>query len=147
MKNTAIDAQNERFDEAVWNASKILVVDDEDFIRRTVKRTLELKGIVCFQAASAEEARILLKDMCFDLILSDLKMPGESGMDFIAYVLKEYPETAVIMLTGVDDPEIAESALEIGAYGYIIKPFKPTELIINVSNALRRRKVEIENRE
>ncbi|MBW2608234.1 MAG: HD domain-containing protein [Deltaproteobacteria bacterium] len=50
------------------------------------------------------------------------------------------------MVTAVDDPEVAESALEIGAYGYIIKPFEPNEVMINVSNALRRRKLEIENR-
>jgi len=97
-------------------------------------------------AADAAEARTFLKNRNFDLILCDVNMPGESGIDFIRYVLSEYPKTAAIMVTAVDDPEVAESALEIGAYGYIIKPFEPNEVMINVSNALRRRKLEIENR-
>jgi HD-GYP domain-containing protein (c-di-GMP phosphodiesterase class II) len=73
-------------------------------------------------------------------------MPGESGMDFIRYTLAEYPETAVVMVTAIDDHNIAETALQIGAYGYIIKPFEPNEVMINVANALRRRKLEIDNR-
>jgi response regulator RpfG family c-di-GMP phosphodiesterase len=87
-----------------------------------------------------------MKAQNFDLLLCDVRMPGESGIDFIRYSLAKHLETAVIMVTGVDDPEIANTALEIGAYGYIIKPFKPNELMINVANALRRRKLEIDNR-
>jgi HD-GYP domain-containing protein (c-di-GMP phosphodiesterase class II) len=67
-------------------------------------------------------------------------------MDFIRYTLAEYPETAVVMVTAIDDHNIAETALQIGAYGYIIKPFEPNEVMINVANALRRRKLEIDNR-
>ncbi len=73
-------------------------------------------------------------------------MPGESGIDFSTEVLKEYPDTAVIMVTGMDDRRFAQVAIDGGAYGYILKPFKPNELIINVGNALRRRALEIENR-
>jgi len=73
-------------------------------------------------------------------------MPGEPGMDLIRFILSEYPDTAVVMVTGMDDAEIAETALGLGAYGYIIKPFKANEVRINVSNALRRRDLEIDNR-
>ena len=107
---------------------------------------LKINDGTCQLAANAAEARTLLKGQNFDLILCDVKMPGESGIDFIRHLLSEYPETAAIMITAVDDPEVAERALEIGAYGYIIKPFNANELLINVSNALRRRKLEIENR-
>ena len=73
-------------------------------------------------------------------------MPGESGIDFTREVLAHYPETAVVMVTGMDDRRYADIAIELGAYGYVLKPFKPNELIINVGNALRRRTLEIENR-
>ena len=73
-------------------------------------------------------------------------MPGESGIDFTSEVLAQYPDTAVVMVTGMDDRRFAQVAIDLGAYGYILKPFKPNELIINVGNALRRRALEIENR-
>ena len=74
-------------------------------------------------------------------------MPGESGIDFTNEVLSQYPDTAVVMVTGMDDRRFAQIAIELGAYGYILKPFKPNELIINVCNALRRRALEMENRD
>jgi len=126
---------------------KIMIVDDEESIRRLLGSMLKMNGDKCTLAADAKEARAFMKDQKFDLILCDVTMPGESGIDFIRYVLSEYPETAAIMVTAVDDPEVAESALEIGAYGYIIKPFESNEVMINVSNALRRRRLEIENRQ
>ncbi|OEU66338.1 MAG: hypothetical protein BBJ57_01110 [Desulfobacterales bacterium PC51MH44] len=123
-----------------------MIIDDEEPIRRILGRLLKINDGTCQLAANTAEARTLLKGQNFDLILCDIKMPGESGIDFIRYLLSEYPETAAIMITAVDDPEVAETALEIGAYGYIIKPFKANELLINATNALRRRKLEIENR-
>ena len=125
---------------------KIMIVDDEEPIRRLLGQMLKMNGDRCTLAADAKEARTFLENQSFDLILCDVTMPGESGIDFIRYVLSEYPETAAIMVTAVDDPEVAEAALEIGSYGYIIKPFESNEVMINVSNALRRRKLEIENR-
>ena len=73
-------------------------------------------------------------------------MPGESGIDFIRYVAAEYPDTATMMVTAVDDPEVAETAMEVGIYGYLIKPFNTNEVIINVRNALRRRELEVASR-
>ena len=61
-------------------------------------------------------------------------------------MLAHYPDTAVVMVTGMDDRSYADAAIELGAYGYVLKPFKPNELIINVGNALRRRALEIESR-
>jgi len=126
--------------------AQILIVDDDESICRFLNSLLNKKGYECTTATSAADARKYMNAQNFDLILCDINMPGESGMEFIRYSLAEYPETAVIMVTAVDDPEIADTALEIGAYGYIIKPFKPNELMINVDNALRRRKLEIDNR-
>ena len=126
--------------------TNILVVDDEKSILRFIDRLLRMRGFNGTTATCAVEAREAMKSMDFELILCDVNMPGESGIDFIRYALREYPQTAVVMLTGVDDPDIAETALDLGAYGYIIKPFKPNELVINIDNALRRRKLEMNSR-
>ncbi|MBI4618662.1 MAG: response regulator [Desulfobacterales bacterium] len=126
--------------------ASILVVDDEGSIRRLLGETLDMSGHKCALAADAAEARTFIRDQDFDLILCDVKMPGESGLDLIRYVLAEHQETAVIIVSAVDDTEIAETALEIGAFGYIIKPFRHNELMISIANALRRRELEIKNR-
>jgi len=125
---------------------RTMIVDDEEQIRRLLGRLLKMNGDTCTLAADAAEARNLMKEQDFDLILCDVNMPGESGIDFIRYSLSEYPDTAVIMITGIDDPELAYTALELGVYGYMIKPFKLNEVSINVSNALRRRRLEIKQR-
>jgi response regulator RpfG family c-di-GMP phosphodiesterase len=124
----------------------ILIVDDEEPIRRLLSKLLGSDGYHCTLAADAAQARMHIMQETFELILCDLNMPGESGMDFTRYVLANYPDTAVVILTAMDEPELFETALEIGAYGYIIKPFKLNEVKINVANALRRRKLETENR-
>ena len=125
---------------------RVLIVDDEEQIRTLLARLLGAHGFECLTADSAAAARRVLKETNIALVLSDVTMPGESGIDFTREVLAHYPETAVVMVTGMDDPSHAEVAIELGAYGYVLKPFKPNELIINVGNALRRRTLEIENR-
>jgi len=126
--------------------TNILILDDEKPIQRTIGRLLKLKGYPHSIASDTTEARSIMKMQDISLILCDVNMPGESGMDFIKDVSKAYPDTAIIMVTGNDDSDLAETALDMGAYGYIIKPFRPNELMINISNALRRRALEINNR-
>src|SRR5262249_40216229 len=79
-------------------------------------------------------------------MLCDLQMPGETGLDVITNVRAAHPDTAAIMVTGVDDERLADHALTLGAYGYIVKPFSSTDLAIQVLNALRRRELEIAQR-
>lgn len=131
----------------VGNKERILIVDDEDQIRSLLAHLLRTHGYDCATAGSPSEARRLLSAESFALVLSDVNMPGESGLDFAQEVLADYPDTAVVMVTGADDRRHADTALASGAYGYLLKPFKPSELVINVANALRRRTLEIENRE
>jgi len=124
----------------------ILIVDDEETIRQHLGRLLTMHGYECTLAADAQEARRHLARKHFALMLCDVNMPGESGMDLTKQVLLlEFPFTAAVMVTGVDEPLIADIALQIGAYGYIIKPYAANEILINVANALRRRQLEIEN--
>ena len=131
---------------ALAPSERILIVDDEDQIRSLLARLLGAHGFECVAAESAAAGRRLLEETPIALVLSDVNMPGESGLDFTREVLAHHPDTAVVMVTGMDDRLYAEAAIELGAYGYILKPFKPNELIINVGNALRRRSLEIENR-
>jgi putative two-component system response regulator len=126
--------------------TRILIVDDEKSIRDMLFRLLEMTGYICTTVPDAIKARAILSKQDFELVLCDMNMPGESGIDLIKFMSSAYPDMAIIMVTGQDNPELAESALDIGAYGYVIKPFKTNQLIINISNALKRRNLEINNR-
>ena len=126
--------------------TKILIIDDEEPIRELLGQILEKNGYACTLAANAAQARECLKKQDFELVVSDIRMPGESGLDLIRYVLAEHPDTAALMVSALDNSSTAETALEIGAYGYIIKPFDSRGVLISVSNALRRRQLEIDNR-
>ncbi|MEW5900923.1 MAG: HD domain-containing phosphohydrolase [Acidobacteriota bacterium] len=123
-----------------------LIVEDEEPIARLLKQILERTGCQCTCASSAAEARQHLKKGNYELVLSDIVMPGESGLDLMRFVLSAYPETAAVMVTGQDDPQVAELAIEIGVYDYIVKPFGRNEVLISVANALRRRRLEIDSR-
>ena len=126
--------------------TRLLIVDDAQEACVFLCGLLEMNGYVCVPAASAAEARGLLQQQAFELALCDVNMPVESGLSLVRYILANHPDTATIMVTGMDDPRIANVALEQGAYGYVIKPFEPNEILINVANALRRRRLEHENR-
>ena len=128
------------------NDGRVLVVDDDPSTLRTIARLLKLNGYECVTAASADEARAVISQDHVALVLSDVDMPGESGIDLLDSIAATHPDTATVMVTGIDDRELAERALRMGAYGYVIKPFETNEILINVSNALRRRQLEIENR-
>ena len=125
---------------------QVLIVDDERPIRVLLQKILEANGYVCRTAENAAQARDLMNELASDLILCDINMPGESGLDFIRHVLKAYPETAAIMVSAIGDPLLAESMLQLGVYDYIIKPMDRNGILISVANAFRRRDLEIANR-
>ena len=125
---------------------RLLIVDDEEPIRRMLARLLARNGYDCEAAPDAQTARAALERGHFDLLLTDMDMPGISGLDLITQVCNLHPDTATVMVTGLDDTALAQAALEVGAYGYIIKPFEANEVLIGVANALRRRDLESENR-
>jgi len=123
----------------------ILVVDDEEPVRRLIGYLLKTHGYPVFLAGDAREARQLLKDQPIALLLCDVNMPGESGMDLVQSTLAEHKDIAAIMVTGLDSSVLANAAIEVGAFGYIVKPFESNEVLISVANAFRRRKLELEN--
>lgn len=124
----------------------ILIVDDDSQVRGVIAAIVEMEGYPYRMAADAETALEMLAGQEVDLLISDINMQGMTGIELLRLVLNRYPDLAVIMVTGIDDRETAIETLHMGAYGYVTKPFQANELIINITNALRRRQLEIENR-
>lgn len=127
--------------------ANVLIVDDEQPICSILENVIQAEGHECVTANNADEAKAALGQRAFDLVTLDIVMPGESGLDLLAYIHSAYRDTAVVMITSMDDPETAKQAVETGAYGYISKPFEREEVIINVHNALRRGELEAMSRE
>jgi putative two-component system response regulator len=119
----------------------LLVLDDEAGARSVAGRILEPHYDTQF-AADTQEARGKLISGLVDLLLCDINLPGESGMQLVESLLAREEDLAVVMVTGEDSPELAERAFELGAYGYLVKPYRRGDLLITVSNALRRRQLE-----
>ena len=115
---------------------KILVVDDEHFIRDLFTRLVTAGGYECAAASSGSEALDILKEENCSLMVCDINMPGMEGTELLPLARQIDPELAVIMITGVDDREVAIQCLEAGAYAYLVKPVDSNEFYINIENAL-----------
>lgn len=124
--------------------TRILIVDDEFHILAILQEMLEQRGYACRTASNASEAKDRLAEEAFELMLCDIRMPEESGLDLLRFVHEAYPDTAVLMISGMDDPDVAREATDCGAFGYLLKPFQANRVYINVENALRRRELELE---
>jgi DNA-binding NtrC family response regulator len=103
--------------------AEILVVDDDDVIRDTL---CELLGFDhhCQQAGTAEEALQKLEAQSFDVVLTDISMPGLSGRELLQRVLSLYPDMPVIIVSGLSDQDQAQSLISGGAFDYLLKPFR-----------------------
>ncbi len=123
----------------------ILVVDDDQQVREMLARILATHEHECTTVESVDDARSVLDDPACELVLCDMMMPGESGFDLLRELATEESEIPVVMVSGVHDVGLATLALELGAYGYVTKPFEPNQVLIAVANALRRAELEIEN--
>jgi putative two-component system response regulator len=126
--------------------ARVLVVDEDPGTRDTLVQTLVQYGAYCMTAHTACQAEALLRQESFSIVLTDVGLPGESGLDFVMQLTDEHPDVVPVMISGRSDPNLASVALELGAFGYILKPFQPSQVVIEVTNALRRRELEIENR-
>ncbi|HEX6729162.1 MAG TPA: response regulator [Pyrinomonadaceae bacterium] len=103
--------------------AEILIVDDDDVIRDTLYELMSEK-YVCQTAETAEKALARLKADQFDVVLTDISMPGQSGLELLGQVLQEYPKTPVIIISGISDQEHAEGLIKLGAFDYLLKPFR-----------------------
>ena len=124
----------------------ILVVDDEESLREVVSRKLQTEGYKCVLVTNGEDALTAMSTQHFDLVLSDIKMPGMSGMELLSHIREENADMAVIMLTAVSSMETAVEAMKLGAYDYVIKPFETDDLVMRVSRALERNRLTKDNR-
>ena len=115
----------------------ILVVDDDDGIRDLVKKYLIDKNFLITTSNSAEDAKEKISVIKFDLIVLDIMMPGQSGLDFISENKKEI-NTPIILLTAKGEAEERVEGLEIGADDYLPKPFEPKELVLRINNILEK---------
>ena len=125
---------------------RVLVVDDEEPLARVMARTLKSRGFECDVALSGAEARRLVEGKEYAIALLDVRLPDESGYELLEELRSIRPDTAVVMISGVDDPELGTAALEHGAYAYHVKPVGATQLYLLVVNNLRRRSLEMEHR-
>jgi PAS domain S-box-containing protein len=125
--------------------ARILAIDNDPEILEMVDQVLGDR-FVCELAIDLSSARRRLEADTFDAVLCDVQMAGETGLALIEDVLTEYPEIAVIPIARVDDETVVERALELGVYGYLVKPFLPGQLLITTQTALRRRDAEAAER-
>jgi putative two-component system response regulator len=128
-------------------AERFLIVDDDPNVTAFLTELLSIDGFLTDIAHSVNEAIQRLNDNTYQMVLSDLRMPGLSGQDLVRHVTTHYPDTAVIMITGVADVHSAVEALTAGAYDYLTKPFTVAELQSKVFRALERRQLILQNRQ
>ena len=127
--------------------TKILVVDDEKNILRLVSTTLKSEKYDVVTAQLAEEAIEKFGQGGFDLVITDLKLPGQSGLDLLSYVKGREPDLPVIMITAFGSIENAVEAMKRGAFNYLTKPVNPDELLTVVREAAEKHALKRENRE
>jgi DNA-binding NtrC family response regulator len=107
---------------------RILIVDDEKIVCERLSAEMERAGYEVEAFTGSSEALQRISEKSFDLIITDIKMRGPSGMDLMRFVTENYPQTKVIMITGFATVETARQALKGGAVDFIAKPFKMREL-------------------
>jgi two-component system phosphate regulon response regulator OmpR len=115
----------------------LLVVDDDARLRELLRRYLSDQGFRVTTAGDAAEARARLASIAFDLLVLDVMMPGESGLD-LTKSLRQDSKLPILLLTAMAEPEDRITGLERGADDYLAKPFEPRELVLRIRNILQR---------
>lgn len=115
----------------------ILVIDDDQRLRALLKKFLENNGFRVSDAEDANQAKIIMKSIIFDLLVIDVMMPGQNGLEFLKEI-RIKNNISTLMLTAMSSPENRLDGLEIGADDYMTKPFEPRELLLRIQNILKR---------
>src|SRR5919112_6182009 len=113
----------------------ILIVDDDDAVR-DVLYDLFSEEHMCHAAATAEQALAFLHEQTYDAVLTDISMPGLSGVELLSILHREQPDTPVIVISGIGDRTHAEGLTRLGAFDFILKPFRLEEVERSVGHAL-----------
>ncbi len=122
----------------------ILLVDDEEAIRCILNKGLSVRGYNCDEAEDGEEALEKLENNRAALVIMDINMPGRLGSEILPEITTRYPETAVIMASGVTDNQVIAKCIKDGAQDYISKPFKFEQILQSVSGTLDKRRLVVE---
>lgn len=125
--------------------ARILIVDDETSMREFLSILLEREGYFSVAADSAESALKILAEQKFDLVISDVNMPGLDGIGLLERIKSSTPDTVVMMITAFSTTEQAVEAMKHGAYNYIAKPFKVDEIKLFIRNAVEKQQLALEN--
>ena len=102
--------------------ARVLVVDDDDAIRDTLYELLS-EEYLCQTAETAEKAFARLEADSYDVVLTDISMPGLSGLELLGHIRQKFPNTPVIMISGIGDHEHAQGLIKLGAFDFLLKPF------------------------
>lgn len=121
----------------------ILIIDDDKRIRELLKQFLNKNGFFVTTSADTSEAKKEISKFLFDLMVIDLMMPNESGIEFLMTIRKNGNKTPAVMLTAMDDIENKTKCFENGCDDYLVKPFEPKELILRINNILNRNEQKI----
>jgi DNA-binding NtrC family response regulator len=113
----------------------ILIVDDEEAIRGTLYDLLSMDHD-CTATASAEDAIAVLAAGTYDVVLTDISLPGLSGLELMGHVLQHYANTPVIVISGIGDQEHAQGLIRLGAFDYVLKPFRLEVVEESVNRAI-----------
>ncbi len=119
-------------------AAHVLVVDDDDRLRRLLQRYLSENGFRVTTAESAADARAQMRSVHPDLVVLDVMMPGETGLDLTESLRRDRSDMPVLLLTAKGTPEDRIAGFEAGADDYLAKPFDPYELVLRIRAMLRR---------
>ena len=128
------------------SSERILVVDDELFVRELLLEFLSTEGYEVSLADSGEKAVELMQTQPAEVVLIDLKMPGMDGIETFKQLKKIAPDSQTIIMTGYPTIESSIEALRHGAYDYVIKPFKLNDLKSSIEKALQENKLKIQTR-
>ncbi|MCJ7605191.1 MAG: response regulator [Dehalococcoidales bacterium] len=122
----------------------VLLVDDEEAIRVILNKGLAMRGFVCDEAENGEQALEHLEDKPSELVIMDINMPGRPGSEILPIITARFPETAVIMASGISEPTVIAECIQNGAQDYITKPFRFEQVLQSVNGALDKRRVALE---
>ena len=128
------------------NMERALVVDDDETIRDTLYELLS-EEYICQTAETAEKAMARLQADTYDVVLTDISMPGLSGLELLGQVRQRFPHTPVIVISGISDQEHAQGLIKLGAFDYLLKPFTLDDVEKSVRRAVDYRKRLIEESE
>ena len=121
------------------NKNRILIVDDDEVVRRSYLRSLESTSCQVAAASDGEEALQTMEQSPFDVVLLDMRMPGQDGLSVLRTIKQKWPDSEVVIITGYPTVDSAKQAVQLGAYDYVAKPVGPQD-VINVTDRAMTRK-------